>query len=325
MFRHVTYLVAATVLLVAGGGAAVALATNPSGGPPDKDQYENEPKKVFVCKYVGTPGADERLQTGQNPISVSVNAIPAGATVGAFFADAQGRSFVLAFDVGQPEPSVDACPGTENPPPPVLPTGVTFTEATCTSGPSFQLVKTTTPLGQRPFYSVEGPLVDGKPVAGASYTITAIPVEGYTFEGQTVWTHTFAAAPTNCSTPPPPPPSNPCPPGQTPGGKDGQPGNDDACVPITTPPSPPAAVTPPPAATPPPAPVVTPTTPVTTPPAAPAPPVKTTPPTKKKATSKPPAKKAPKGAPKPAPKTKPCPPGTRKYRGKCHAIVEGSG
>ena len=27
--------------------------------------------KVFVCKYVGTPGVDERLQTGDNPISVS--------------------------------------------------------------------------------------------------------------------------------------------------------------------------------------------------------------------------------------------------------------
>ena len=26
--------------------------------------------KVFVCKYEGTPGIDERLQTGQNPISI---------------------------------------------------------------------------------------------------------------------------------------------------------------------------------------------------------------------------------------------------------------
>ncbi|MFY9227700.1 MAG: hypothetical protein WAO28_00005, partial [Candidatus Microsaccharimonas sp.] len=42
----------------------------PETGPPD-----SEPKKVFVCKYVGTPGVDERLQTGNNPISVSVNAI----------------------------------------------------------------------------------------------------------------------------------------------------------------------------------------------------------------------------------------------------------
>jgi uncharacterized repeat protein (TIGR01451 family) len=81
---------------------------------------------------------------------------------------------------------------------------VTFNEATCTTGPSFQFVKTATEFGPRPFYFVEGPLVDGKPVAGASYTITALAVEGYVFEGQTVWEHTFAVAPTNCGTPPPP-------------------------------------------------------------------------------------------------------------------------
>ncbi|HET9286420.1 MAG TPA: DUF11 domain-containing protein [Gaiella sp.] len=245
---------------------------------------DGSPKKVFVCKYVGTPGVNERLQTGDNPISVSVNAIPAGASVGAYFADSQGRSFVLAFDTGQPEPSVSACP--QPPPPPTqvtasvsftdptcetpggyvasttgvtytltsgtvgpgntitvtatantgfvlsgqsvfthtfaaapmgcdeeedipLATGVTFNEATCTTGPSFQFVKTATEFGPRPFYSVEGPLVDGKPVAGASYTVTALPVEGYVFEGQTVWEHTFAVAPTNCGTPPPPPPPPP--------------------------------------------------------------------------------------------------------------------
>jgi len=71
--------------------------------------------KVFVCKYVGTPGEDERLQTGQNPISVSVNAIPDGAMVGAFFADDQGRSFVLALDTGQAEPPVSECPPPEGP------------------------------------------------------------------------------------------------------------------------------------------------------------------------------------------------------------------
>ena len=32
--------------------------------------------KWFVCKYVGTPGVDETLQTGNNPISVSESAIP---------------------------------------------------------------------------------------------------------------------------------------------------------------------------------------------------------------------------------------------------------
>src|SRR6476659_7207275 len=80
-----------------------------------------EKGKVFVCKYVGTPGDDERLQTGDNPISVSVNAIPGGAAVGAYFADAHGRSYVLAYDVGQPEPDVSECPQPDVPPTDVCP------------------------------------------------------------------------------------------------------------------------------------------------------------------------------------------------------------
>ena len=82
----------------AGTASAFAGATN------------DGPKKVFVCKYVGTPGVDERLQTGGNPINVSINAIPDGASVGTYFADDQGRSFVLAFDTGQPEPPASSCP-----------------------------------------------------------------------------------------------------------------------------------------------------------------------------------------------------------------------
>src|SRR5215207_4768119 len=72
--------------------------------------HAGTPDNVFVCKYVGTPGVDERLQTGDNPIRVSVSSIPAGAALGAFFADEQGRSVVLAFDVGQAEPDVSECP-----------------------------------------------------------------------------------------------------------------------------------------------------------------------------------------------------------------------
>lgn len=88
--------------------AGSALVGSTVGAAPDED-------KVFVCKYVGTPGDDERLQTGQNPISVSVNAIPDGAQVGAFFADQQGRSFVLEFDTGQPEPPISECPPPDGP------------------------------------------------------------------------------------------------------------------------------------------------------------------------------------------------------------------
>lgn len=71
--------------------------------------------KYFVCKYVGKPGVDERLQTGNNPISVSGNAITPPVTVGAYFNDAQGRSLVVAEDTGQDEPD---CPVPVNPNPP---------------------------------------------------------------------------------------------------------------------------------------------------------------------------------------------------------------
>jgi LPXTG-motif cell wall-anchored protein len=73
-------------------------------------------EKVFVCKYVGTPGVDETLQTGQNPISVSVNSIGVDPVViGSYFNDAHGRSYVLAFDTGQDEPDVSQCPGSTDP------------------------------------------------------------------------------------------------------------------------------------------------------------------------------------------------------------------
>jgi len=73
------------------------------------------PKKVWVCKYVRTPGGDEVLQTGQNPISVSVNAIPnppgPNVQIGDEFADAQGRSIVVGFDNGGPPPDITTlCP-----------------------------------------------------------------------------------------------------------------------------------------------------------------------------------------------------------------------
>jgi hypothetical protein len=100
--RNVLKKVAATGAAV----FAVALSGNVASANPPSDF-------VFVCKFVGTPGVDERLQTGNNPIRVNVNAIPGGAFVGAEFADAQGRSVVIAFDTGQePEPE---CPAPENP------------------------------------------------------------------------------------------------------------------------------------------------------------------------------------------------------------------
>lgn len=82
---------------------------------------EKPDPKVWVCKYVGTPGVDETLKEGKNPITVSSN-----ATVGTYFNDAQGRSYVLAEqteeNTGQGNTYIGelTCPEPEGPPEPEL-------------------------------------------------------------------------------------------------------------------------------------------------------------------------------------------------------------
>ena len=67
--------------------------------------------KYYVCKYVDKPGAAETLQTGQNPIVVSGNAIKENpVVVGSFFNDKHRRSYVLAVFPQDPEPTRDDCP-----------------------------------------------------------------------------------------------------------------------------------------------------------------------------------------------------------------------
>jgi hypothetical protein len=78
--------------------------------------------KVWVCKYVGKPGVDERLKGGKNPIEVNGHSVDQDKDgmieVGDQFADAQGRSVVVKID-GK-EPDADICSST--PPPVVQPT-----------------------------------------------------------------------------------------------------------------------------------------------------------------------------------------------------------
>ena len=46
-----------------------------TGAYATQNQVVQPTSKVFVCKYVGTPGSGERLQTGDNPINPSINSI----------------------------------------------------------------------------------------------------------------------------------------------------------------------------------------------------------------------------------------------------------
>jgi hypothetical protein len=99
-------LFALLALVLAGCGTAAAME---GGG--DGTTTTVAGRKVFVCKYEGTPGVDERLQTGNNPISVDYKS---GREPGGFFNDAQGRSYVLEYDTGQDEPGVSECPPPDN-------------------------------------------------------------------------------------------------------------------------------------------------------------------------------------------------------------------
>ena len=65
--RKLGWLAAASMLALAIIGPASAAAADNA--------------KWFVCKYVGTPGVDETLQSGNNPISVSESAIPVSPVV----------------------------------------------------------------------------------------------------------------------------------------------------------------------------------------------------------------------------------------------------
>jgi hypothetical protein len=193
------------VLLLA---VLTACATGASAG----DDTET-PRKVFVCKYVGTPGVDERLQTGQNPISVSVNAIPdppgPNVQVGDEFADAQGRSLVIAFDVGQPEPDVSDCP---QPPTPTTTTHATTTTAKATT--TTQPNQTTTTAGPTTTVVINTVVITGPSTTGAptsttpptSTTSSSLPPTSSTSPAPLSPSTTTSTPPSPSSTTPPPSP-----------------------------------------------------------------------------------------------------------------------
>jgi hypothetical protein len=83
--------------------------------------------QVWVCKYVGTPGDDETLKEGKNPIEVSANSADKDKDgqvyVGDQFADAQGRSVVVQIDGDDPgdgacSPTAPPTPSPTTPPKP---------------------------------------------------------------------------------------------------------------------------------------------------------------------------------------------------------------
>lgn len=91
----------------------ISLVATAAANPPPKE--DKDPHKVYVCKYVGAPGAGEVLQTGQNPIEVDSNALEGGGFSGTFpfeFSDAQGKSVAIGWSGdGYPVLGIGDCPG----------------------------------------------------------------------------------------------------------------------------------------------------------------------------------------------------------------------
>jgi hypothetical protein len=121
-FSKMTRLVSASLLSV----SAVLFLAAPVYADKPADE-SNSIHKSYVCKYVGKPGVDERLQTGQNPIWVDNHSLTgkdnSDVNVGDTFSDAQGKSVVIVANTAKlnPEPSIDACPAAEGPTTPTIP------------------------------------------------------------------------------------------------------------------------------------------------------------------------------------------------------------
>jgi hypothetical protein len=192
--RRLAGFIAAIGVLLASSGVALMATASPANAA-------NE--KFFVCKYVGTPGVDEILQTGQNPISVSINAIPlppADVIPGAEFEDQHGRSVVLVEDTGQADPPRSACEPAEAE---VVTVDVVFTDPTCDNDnvASYEVT------GDTENVTVEE---SAAPAPGVEVAVTATANEGFLFEtedgGVATYseTHTFGDA-ADCSVAPPTP------------------------------------------------------------------------------------------------------------------------
>jgi hypothetical protein len=126
---------------------------------------------AWVCKYKGTPGVDEELKDGKNPIQVSTD-----TPVGGYFNDGQGRSYVL--QLGGPEPSVTLCPP-PNAPAEVATEAPSTTPATCTADGTLVL-PTTVGVVYTPT-----PAYTGDP---GTYDVVATPASAaYVLTGTTVW------------------------------------------------------------------------------------------------------------------------------------------
>ncbi len=177
------------VALVAVGLAAGLVTSDVAAGDGPRIEGPNGEHQVVVCKYVGTPGVNERLQTGNNPITPAASSLP-GFT-GTFpweFADAQGRSIAIRWAANSHDGDISECPAPQRPTE-VTPTAPTFQDPTCDAGAAVDL-----PTVAGVTYSIEGAVAPGHKV-----TVKATAQEGYVLVGTHEWQHTFGDVPDNCT------------------------------------------------------------------------------------------------------------------------------
>ena len=133
--------------------------------------------KVWVCKYVTTPGDGEILKSGKNPIEVDGHALTGTNTnpqVGDSFSDGHGRSVVV--QIGGSNPGIESCPGYVPPTTTTTEAPTTTTEVpettTTTVAPTTTTVVVTTTTVAAPTTTVAAPTTTAAPAV----TTTVAPV-----------------------------------------------------------------------------------------------------------------------------------------------------
>lgn len=186
-------------------GTAALISVIMGGGMSWADTAAEPEKKVhksYVCKYVGTPGENESLQTGQNPIWVANQSLTgekgSEVAVGDEFSDKHGRSIVIVANTLKldPEPGVDQCPAPE---PGTADLWFDFGNPTCETDAYIDSEFDPTKIEA----TLEGTVGPGNTV-----TVTYSPKPGYVIdhpdvndEGNVVATFTFDDQPKNCEIP----------------------------------------------------------------------------------------------------------------------------
>jgi hypothetical protein len=159
--RIAAFLALLGALVMSSGVALMATAAT-------ADATQTPTLKDWVCKYVGTPGINERLKHGNEGLVW----VSTSATQGSYFADGANRSYVLLKNAPHdPEPSASQCPQPDND---WATADVQWTEPSCENGNEADYVTS----GDHVTWTV----VSGSATPGSSIELKAEAVSPHEFE-----------------------------------------------------------------------------------------------------------------------------------------------